>query len=81
MSKSSSETCPYCGRPGVLTRVVARSYGKGASLLVIEGVPFQSCPHCGEGYFTPETLHEVERIRSLRKAVSVVRPVAVASFA
>jgi YgiT-type zinc finger domain-containing protein len=81
MVKRSLEKCPYCGRTGLLSRTIARSYGKGANLLVIEGVPLQRCPHCGEAFFTPETLDEVERIRSLRKAISVVRPVAVASFA
>ena len=31
-----------------------------------------SCSHCGEGYLTAQTLHEIERIK---------RPVAVAVFA
>jgi len=47
----------------------------------IEGIPLHSCPHCGEAYLTADTLHEIERIRALRKAVSVVRPVSVATFA
>ncbi len=70
-----------CGRPGVVTKNVTRSFGRASSLLVIEGIPLHSCPHCGESYFTADTLHEVERIRALRKAVSVVRPVPVATFA
>ena len=81
MSKSKSDSCEFCGRAGVQTKLVTRSYGEGASLLVVEGIPLHSSPHCGEAYFTAGTLHGIERIRALRKAVSVVRPVAVATFA
>jgi YgiT-type zinc finger domain-containing protein len=81
MSKVKSQPCLHCGRPGLQTKLVTRSYGKGAALLVIEGIPIHSCPHCGEAYLMADTLHEIERIRALRKAVSVVRPVSVATFA
>ena len=81
MSKSKLDLCDFCGRAGVQTKLVTRSFGKGASLLVVENIPLHYCPHCGETYFTADTLHEIERIRALRKAVSVVRPVAVATFA
>jgi YgiT-type zinc finger domain-containing protein len=81
MWKRRLKACEVCGRAGVQTKPVTRSYGKGASLLVIESIPLHSCPHCGEAYFTAATLHEIERIRALRNAVSVVRPVAVATFA
>ena len=81
MSKSKLDLCDFCGRAGVRIKLVTRSYGKRASLFVIEGIPLHSCPHCGESYLTAGTLHEIERIRALRKAVSVVRPVAVATFA
>ena len=49
-------------------RRVSRSYGKGEGLLVIENVPVVSCPNCGEGYLTAETLHEIERIKLHRKS-------------
>jgi hypothetical protein len=49
-------------------------------LLVIEGVPMWSCPACGESYFTAQTMHEIERIKSLRKSLAVKRPVSVASY-
>jgi hypothetical protein len=51
-----------------------------AGLLVIEDIPMWSCPSCGESYFTAKTMHEVERIKTLRQAVAKARPVAVASF-
>lgn len=73
-------TCDICGKDGARIRYVSRSYGKGADLLVIENIPLISCPHCGESFFTAETLHEIERIKSQRKQLARERHVAVASF-
>lgn len=73
--------CDNCGKKGARTRYVTRTYGKGDDLLVIENIPVISCPHCGENYFTAETLHEIERIKLHRKSFAQERPVAVANFA
>jgi YgiT-type zinc finger domain-containing protein len=73
--------CDFCGREGARIRRVARTYGKGKDLLVIQNIPVISCPHCGESYLTAETLHEIERIKLHRKSLAVERPVEVASFA
>jgi len=73
--------CDICGREGARIRRVARTYGKGVDLLVIENIPVVSCPHCGESYLTAETLHEIERIKLHRKSFAVERPIEVASFA
>jgi YgiT-type zinc finger domain-containing protein len=73
--------CDICGREGARIRRIARTYGKGKDLLVIENIPIVSCPHCGESYLTAETLHEIERIKLHRKSFAVERPVEVASFA
>ncbi len=73
--------CDICGQEGARIRRVARSYGKGEQLLVIEDVPVVSCPHCGESYLTAETLHELERIKLHRQSFATERPVAVAAFA
>jgi YgiT-type zinc finger domain-containing protein len=73
--------CDICGREGARIRRVARTYGRGKDLLVIEKIPVVSCPHCGESYVTAETLHEIERIKLHRKSFAVERPVEVASFA
>jgi YgiT-type zinc finger domain-containing protein len=73
--------CDICGKEGARIRYVSRSYGKGETLLVIENIPLISCPHCGESYFTAETLHEIERIKLHRQNFAVKRPVEVASFA
>jgi YgiT-type zinc finger domain-containing protein len=73
--------CDVCGKSGARIRHVTRSYGKGASLLVIENVPIVSCPHCGVSYLTAETLHELQRIKAHRANFAVERPVPVAVFA
>jgi YgiT-type zinc finger domain-containing protein len=72
--------CDICGKEGARVRRVSRSYGKGENLLVIGNVPIVSCPHCGEGYLTAETLHELERIKLHRRCFAIERPVAVAEF-
>jgi len=61
-------------------RQVTRSFGRGSKLLLIEDIPLWTCPHCGESYFTAQTLLEIERIKALRKSVAVERPIPVALF-
>ena len=77
---SSDEPCVHCSKEGLLLREVTRSFGKGSALLVIERIPMISCPHCGESWFTAQTMHEIERIKRLRKSVAVKREVPVALF-
>ena len=72
--------CDICSKEGARIRRVARSYGKGKNLLVIETIPVVSCPHCGESYLTAETLHEIERIKLHGANLADERPVAVASY-
>jgi len=83
MTKSEAVTlkCDVCGKDGARIRYVARGYGKGKSLFVIENVPVISCPHCGESYLTADTLHEIERIKLHRQSFAAERPVLVAEFA
>ncbi len=73
--------CDICGQEGARVRKVARTYGRGKDLLVIENIPVVSCPHCGESYLTAETLHEIERLKLHRKNLAVERAVEVLSFA
>ena len=73
--------CDNCGKEEARIRRIARTYGEGANLLVIENIPVISCPHCGESYLTADVLHEIERIKLHRKSLAVERPVEVAKFA
>ena len=79
-SISPNLLCASCGQPGVRLRKVTRSFGRGPSLLVIEDIPLWTCSHCGESYFTAQTLHEIEHIKALCKSVAVDRPIPVAMF-
>ncbi|MGH7600054.1 MAG: type II toxin-antitoxin system MqsA family antitoxin [bacterium] len=72
--------CDICGREGARLRRVAETHGKGRDLLVIENIPVIHCPHCGENYFTADTLHEIERINLHRRSFATERPVEVAEF-
>jgi len=73
--------CDNCGKKGARIRRIARTYGKGKDILVIENVPVVTCPHCGESYLEAETLHEIERIKLHKKNLTVNRSVPVAVFA
>lgn len=73
--------CEICGKKGASIRKVARTFGKGRNLLVIENIPAVTCPHCGESYLGAETLHELERIKLHRKSFAVKRQIPVANFA
>ena len=77
---SIEHQCAYCGSASVQLRQVTRSFGKGSGLLVIEAIPLWSCASCGESYFAASTLHEIERIKALRKSIAVNRAVPVAAF-
>ena len=73
--------CDICGKKGARVRRIVETYGHRRDLLVIENVPLVTCPHCGEKYFTAETLHEIERIKLHRRRLAVERPVRIARFA
>jgi len=77
---SSENLCAHCGSASLQVKNVTRSFGKALSLLVIEAIPMFVCADCGESYFSASTLHEIERIKALRKSVAVARPVPVVSF-
>ncbi len=73
--------CDICGIQGAKVRRIARTHGKGKQLLIIENVPVVSCPNCGESYLTAETVHEIERLKTHRKALGVQRQVRSVAFA
>jgi YgiT-type zinc finger domain-containing protein len=73
--------CDICGKKGARIRKVAKTYGKGKDILVIENVPVISCPHCGESYLDAETLHELQRIKIHKKNFTIIREIPIANFA
>ena len=72
--------CDNCGNKGAKIRKVSQSYDRGKKLLVIENVPIISCYHCVESCLTAKTLHEIERIKTHRKALTEKHTVEVADF-
>lgn len=72
--------CDICGDKRAKVRRVTRSFGRGRSVFLIQGVPVVYCPSCGESYLTAETLKEIERIRMHWRQVSVVKKIPVANF-
>ena len=73
--------CDNCGKQRSRVREVARTYGNGKDLLLIENVPVVDCPDCGESYMTADTVHEIERIKLHRRNFAVKRPIQVVAFA
>lgn len=72
--------CGICGKKHARIRRVTRSYGRGRSAFLIEGVPMVRCPDCGESYFTADTLREIERIRLHWRQLATDKRVPVAKF-
>ena len=79
-NNGNQSRCENCRKTGLQVRKITRSYGKGATLLVIEKVPVLSCPHCGASYLTAQTLREIARIKLHRRSMSRRRSVPVAEF-
>lgn len=73
--------CGICGHDEAQIRYITRGYGKGETLLIIQGVPVVACPHCGESYLIVETLPEIERIKLHRRTFAKPGNVPVAIFA
>jgi YgiT-type zinc finger domain-containing protein len=73
-------TCDVCGKDGAHERTATRTFGKGADMLVVEGIPYVQCPHCGEGYFTAPTLLELEKIKANRDTLTRKRTLPFAVF-
>lgn len=57
--------CPVCGKSAKIKRV-AKAFGQGRDLLVIEDIPLIVCRTCHEQYVTAQTLEEIERLREQR---------------
>jgi YgiT-type zinc finger domain-containing protein len=80
MTKEDTMLCEICGKKGARIRRVTKSLGRGRATFLVEGVPLVTCPHCGESYFTADTLQEIERIRLHWRQLSEERNVPVAKF-
>lgn len=73
-------TCDICGKKGARVRRLTKSYGRGRSSFLIEGIPTVTCSSCGESYLTARTLQEIARIRMHWRELTVRKSVPVAKF-
>ena len=53
---------PVCGGPAQI-KPVAKAFGRGDNLLVIENIPLVVCKNCHAQYIAAEALHEIEQLR------------------
>ena len=54
--------CGNCNYERVEATIVKLEEWDGNNLLIIEDVPAEKCPQCGEEYFSSQVLEEVERL-------------------
>jgi YgiT-type zinc finger domain-containing protein len=54
--------CGNCNYEQVEPTTVKLEEWDGNDLLVIEDVPVEKCPQCGEEYFSPQVLEEIEAL-------------------
>lgn len=48
--------------------------------MLIENIPAITCSSCGETYYHAQTMHDIERIKAHRHALTVTRSIQVAAF-
>lgn len=66
--------CGICNyTPLEITTTIIEAWD-GDELVVIEDVPVEKCPQCGEEYFTPEVLEELEALIDRRHDISQLQP-------
>ena len=70
----SESICPVCGGAATIKRV-AKAFGQGRDLLVIEDIPVIVCRSCHEQYITAQTLGEIERLRQRGHHESRIVPI------
>ena len=70
VSARKAITCDVCGKQSAHERNATRTFGKGADMFVVEDIPYVQCPHCGERYFSAQTLLELENIKANRNTLT-----------
>ncbi len=54
--------CGKCNGPEVVDATTTIEDWRGDDLRIIRDVPCERCPQCGEEYFAPAVMRELERI-------------------
>lgn len=66
--------CGTCDYPSLETTTTSIEEWDGDELIVIQNVPVERCPQCGEEYFTPAVLRELESLIAQRHISSKLQP-------
>jgi YgiT-type zinc finger domain-containing protein len=73
-------TCDCCGQDNARVKKINQSFGRGDEIIVIEKIPLVVCSHCGESYFTADTLQELERLKLHKSNVEARKSAPVISY-
>lgn len=66
--------CGICGYASVEATTTTLEEWDGQDLIVIEDVPVAKCPQCGEEYFSPDVLEELEALINHRRLTPQLQP-------
>ncbi len=66
--------CGMCNYPSLETTTTTVEEWDGDELIVIRNVPVEKCPQCGEEYFEPAVLRELETLIAQRHTSPTFRP-------
>lgn len=67
--------CGTCNYAKVEATTITLSEWDGDDLVVIEDVPVEKCPRCGEEYFAPSVLRELEGLMAKRESTPNWNPI------
>jgi HTH-type transcriptional regulator / antitoxin MqsA len=66
-------TCDVCGRAERQGRLIRYSYSQGDRLIVVDHVPAEVCPNCGEVSLQPDVVQRLqETVWQQRAPVRVI---------
>ena len=66
--------CGTCNYPSLEAATTTVEEWDGEELIVIRDVPVEKCPQCGEEYFAPAVLRELETLLAHRHTSPPLQP-------
>jgi YgiT-type zinc finger domain-containing protein len=66
--------CGNCGFNALDLVTTTIEEWDGQELVVIQDIPVEKCPQCGEEYFAPDVLRQLETIMALRHTSEELQP-------
>ncbi len=69
--------CGICNYDEIENTTITLEEWDGEDLIVIRDVPVEKCPQCGEQYFAPSVLREIEKLLEKRHVPPRLQPMQV----